>query len=182
MINKFREENGFTLADTMISVVIFIIVCVFIVQSVVYVFANNKRGDEIYKASMLASSAIEEFKSLNSPFDFFDSDFVKGSDLNILNDFTEFEQTIIINKYYDKDFKNVDFFSEDVTYVQEFLIYVPTFVQGFTYVKNEENLDVSGMMFNIRTSVVGVENGTSQNQLVNYSAKKYFSNWGLDYD
>ncbi|MCL2592082.1 MAG: hypothetical protein FWD82_01835 [Defluviitaleaceae bacterium] len=144
--------------DKLISVAIFMVLCVFVVMTVVYASNSRQRVNEIYRASMVASSSIEEFRALSSPHEFYDSDF---------------SQTVIITRYFDKEFNEIfsDSESHNIVYMQEFFIYTPVLMG------NSED-EVIGTMFNLRTSIARLNSDGTQTQLINYSAKKYFSNRG----
>ena len=193
MRDKFiKDESGFSLLEVVLSIGMLAFLSVFILQMFMVSAAANHRAKDIDVASYTASRAIEELKACDFAGDFFNTDFVEGTQVAFgLSDFFiideklgfnsfDFSKGLELYKYYDSNWKTVNL-SEIATDPNNPGASDIKFRLELNLSPHGEGEAGSGNLFDVSIEISSGNTDSGMRQLANYETKVYFANVGEIY-
>lgn len=183
MINK--KKKGFSIAEVIISIATLAFVSGFILQMFIVSEKVNKKALDLDIATNVATTSIELFLKENAFEDYIALDFFENSVVE------KKENEVMVNKFYDKNWKTVKTTKEelndnklpkDVVFALSVNIYKS--IDNVAYVKetdnNEKNYVEPKILFTIDSKITNnTEEQLNKAKIVEYKASKYSKRMGI---
>ncbi len=190
-----KKQNGFTLLEVIISVIIIAISSIVILKAFYSADTLNERADNLDVANLILSQAIDVSKNVTSFDDFFNNSDIFEQKVVEINS-SDFTNVLTVYVYYDKDWNMINVSNNNIPKNAEFIFKYELFEEKLFYedealskIRFGDNTEIEttktkGILYKIvgtvninKPPIFSYANGIlSQTELTSITGSKYLGN------